>query len=54
MSPNGKAITNGKRFGGGTSKAIAPAVEETPNFARMTSAERLEYHRNRIAKRLGY
>jgi len=48
LSPNGKAIINGKP------KPQPAADDQTPNFARMTSAERLEYHRNRIAKRLGY
>jgi len=50
LSPNGKATTNGKP----SSNGKAAATEEAPNFARMSSEERFEYHRNRIAKRLGY
>jgi hypothetical protein len=54
LSPNGKALTNGKPSFHGKPALNPPASEETPNFARMTSEQRLEYHRNRIAKRLGY
>src|SRR5262245_22486300 len=43
LSPNGKAIINGKPSNNGE----AAVTEEAPNFARMTSEERFEYHRNR-------
>jgi hypothetical protein len=58
LAPNGKPLEK-KSCGCGCNgdpakKSCKPKSDGPPNFAKMTSEERLNYHRQRIAKRLGW
>ena len=57
LSPHGKSLSNHSCGcgckGDPAKKSCKPKSDGPPNFAAMTSAERLEYHRSRIARRLG-